>query len=581
MLGGYGDPGLLVCTTGLRQLAVASGASTDLRTIELQPADLDADGDLDLVVFTRDQVHERRNDGTGSFTASAFRGGCEGVIHQVRVDLDGDGDRDMLRFGLGLQVSSSILTTTAVYTVTPNRFEMVGASRLPASSGGTGFATGDVDGNGFADFVVTHAEPPGPIASTIQFATNDGSGVFAFRWASRTGGYQNGFFTDLNADGRDEYVFTGYDTVNGYLPNVAGAMATTKLPLPIGNATQQTTSGTGVDLDGDGDNDLIFVLGIGNNYVLRVLMNLPGGFVDESATRVSGPFGAGSYPRLHRADFDGDGDQDIWVHSWSDDQLWLYQAGVLTFAPGAIPVNGYGGSESLLGDLDGDGDVDIKSGPKVLRNQGGTFTVVPNAVPNTFGNDAHVAAVDVDDDGDLDLVGSGVVAWNNGNAIFVNASNVLPFAYGTGIGVRVVKDFDRDGDPDVVSWNGSTYRSSVLINQLRQLRLQGDADLGGVITFRHTVKPGQNALATLTILACSFAEIAPVEVSGFGWLRIDPVQAVLLGPFLLPATGGEIVHQEAVPANPALLGMFFCAQPLELRGSRLRLGNFVSTWIGR
>ncbi|HEX5050332.1 MAG TPA: VCBS repeat-containing protein [Planctomycetota bacterium] len=578
VFGGYGEPGRLMRTTALRQLALAPGAATDLRTLELQPVDLDGDGDLDLMVFTRDQVHQRINDGAGSFAATAWLGGCEDVRHQVRVDVDGDGDRDVLRFGLGIQVSSSIISTTAVYTVTPTRFEMVGASRLPVSAGITGFATGDIDGDNLADFVVSHNEPSG---STIQFVTNDGSGVFSFRWANRTAGYENGFFTDLDSDGLDEYVFTGFDTVNGYLPNVAGTMATTKVPLPIGTATQQTTSGAGVDLDGDGDRDLIFVLAIGNNYVLRVLMNHPGGFVDESATRVFGPFGTGAYPRLYHADFDGDGDQDIWVHSWADDQLWLQQAGVLTFAAGAIPVNGYGGSESAMGDFDGDGDIDLKSGTQILRNQGGHFSVVPNALPNISGMDLLRVAVDVDDDGDIDLVGSGRVAWNTGNAIFVNATNVLPFAWGTGIGVRVVEDFDRDGDPDMVSWNGNTHRSSVLINQLRQLRLEGDADLGGAITFRHTVKPGQSAIATLTVLACSFAEIAPTEVPGFGWLRIDPTQAIPLGPFLLPAAGGEIVHQEPVPGDPALLGMFFCAQPLELRGSRLRLGNFVSTWIGR
>ena len=234
-----------------------------------------------------------------------------------------------------------------------------------------------------------------------------------------------------------------------------------------------------------------------------------------------------------------------------------------------------------MGDFDGDGDIDLTSGPKLLRNQGGLFVFVPNAIPNVLGNDSARYAVDIDDDGDLDLIGSGIVFWNNGAGVFSLANSVLPFAWGTGQGVRVVDDFDLDGDADVVTFHGGTHVTSVLINQLRQLRLEATGRLGDVITFRYSTRPGETAYATATVLACSFAETPPTMVPGIGWLRIDATQAILLGPYVIPAAGGEVVHQESVPPNPALIGMFLCAQPLELRGSRLRLGNFVSTWIGR
>lgn len=82
-------------------------------------------------------------------------------------------------------------------------------------------------------------------------------------------------------------------------------------------------------------------------------------------------------------------------------------------------------------------------------------------------------------------------------------------------------------------------------------------------------------------LACSYAKTTPAPYGSYGWLQIDQAQLISLGPYLLPAQGGELVHTESVPLDPGLIGCFFCVQPVELRGNRWRIGNFVETWVGR
>lgn len=64
-------------------------------------------------------------------------------------------------------------------------------------------------------------------------------------------------------------------------------------------------------------------------------------------------------------------------------------------------------------------------------------------------------------------------------------------------------------------------------------------------------------------------------------MQIDAVQSVLFGPVLLPATGGTGSHFQPLPVSTALVGVPLAGQPLEWRGSRLRLGNCVDTLIGR
>lgn len=571
VLGGDGDQGVLLRTTGPRQLTLDASAPTGRRTIRMLSADVDGDLDLDLHVFSRDQGYLMVNDGTGHFALADTYGGTEDVAHVIGLDIDEDGDTDFLRLGFGTATAPATVSWTAAYTIRPGVLDYDGASRMPISSTSTTFATGDIDGNGLADVVVASG-------GTTQFAANDGRGVFSYRWAQRTSLSLNGFFADLTGDGRDEYVFTG-PAPAGVLSNTGGELATTATPLPIG-ASGDAPAGTGLDVDGDGDQDLAFALRLGTYQALRIVMNHGSSWVEESATRVVGPVAAGQYPSVHAADLDGDGDLDVWLHTESEEQIWRNTAGVFTYVPAGVPINGWGGDNASFGDLDGDGDIDLHASRIVMRNQGnGTFVASSAWVPNTFENENLRLSADVDDDGDLDLVGGAAVVWNNGLGVFSQATGVLPFVSGSGSGVVSMSDMDLDGDPDAIAV--ANNRPLVLINQLRQLRMDSPVLQGGSITFRLRMRPGETPTPIAAFFVCSFSQIDPLMVPGIGWVQVDPAQFFPLGAYVLPAAGGDVVHQEPVPVDPTLHGRFFCAQPLELRGDRIRLGNLVSTWIDR
>jgi hypothetical protein len=130
------------------------------------------------------------------------------------------------------------------------------------------------------------------------------------------------------------------------------------------------------DVDGDGDNDIIVTdcdqagsraLWLENDgdtspeFTVNLLPNEPGG-------------GTGSFHSLSVADFDGDGDQDIFSVEQEDDKilppfspprwfLWerLNTPSEVSFEQHIIFDGRLGGHDAIAGDVDGDGDLDICS----------------------------------------------------------------------------------------------------------------------------------------------------------------------------------------------------------------------------
>lgn len=173
-------------------------------------------------------------------------------------------------------------------------------------------------------------------------------------------------------------------------------------------------------------------------------------------------------------DLDADGALDAVVR---DEQtlLVLRNRGDATFdAPQALP--GYG--TPVIGDVDGDGDLDVATGDLVMLNDGqGHFEPGPEAK-------GCVALADVDGDADLDCLAVfgygdsqmllGHVLFNTGSGTF-EAGTVTPFGFECD-----VVDLDADGDLDAVCISPVLEAARVFINDGRGGFTRSEQVLGDV-----------------------------------------------------------------------------------------------------
>ena len=171
-------------------------------------------------------------------------------------------------------------------------------------------------------------------------------------------------------------------------------------------------------------------------------------------------------------DMDGDGDLDLveGVAGRSGIYLNRLKEATADFSPRAVP--GLPGPDAnsrglALGDVDGDGDLDIALGnfnvfSRVYLNAGDGVTYTPYVITTDQTQTDYIVLFDADGDGDLDAATA-----NHGqrNRLYKNTGDPLqPFGpagvpgtdispFGLGSQALAVGDLDNDGDLDLVSLN--------------------------------------------------------------------------------------------------------------------------------
>lgn len=178
------------------------------------------------------------------------------------------------------------------------------------------------------------------------------------------------------------------------------------------------------DADGDGDVDILSAemhLEAGADARLRVFVNQGNGnfMVDELAVGMDNH-------ESQFADIDGDGDADIVSKpfNWFTPRLDIWEqadASALAVGWDRVVIDSERTDQAIFvipTDVDGDGDVDVASGPNLLLNPGDVSGQWPRVQVGPGFNQVIVVE-DVDEDGDVDLVGTqGVGAAPNSELIW-------------------------------------------------------------------------------------------------------------------------------------------------------------------
>jgi hypothetical protein len=487
---------------------------------EIAVVDFDADGDLDVVVGSQldEELGVMLGDGSGGFVLGPLVTSSQRTERIALHDMDGDGRRDLV---LGWRSPGSVFVTPAE---ADGSFLGLVNSRsfvLPLESGLTDHVVADLDGDGFEDLAGV-----GEFARIgLVTAWRDASGAFEspqlFSEAIADRSFTIG---DFNVDGMPDLAYQDFESTSGAIALgdglggfLVGAAHTALKDLPartgdvdgdgipdvvmVSNAGLQrklyVSLGLGTalgdlapaltqtlnwnvagvelgDVDGDGLLDAVvaqsgFVVAQGG-FVFHVFIgNGDGTFVPSQAAIVV-PLSPAQY-RL--GDLDGDGDMDI-AGARGDELFVVLGTGDGTFgAPQTIVVPN-GADDLELVDLDGDAVPEI-----VLKSASiGGFTVVKGSatatpevtlVPVAISYISSLAAGDVDGDGRNDLV---LGQWTGCGVIVFRGRGDRTFEAGTkycalGLVQRVeLVDADGDGDLDILATSFMNGEVSLLRNLL-------------------------------------------------------------------------------------------------------------------
>ena len=339
------------------------------------PVDLDGDGDMDLLsTLTSDgDVVWYENDGSQRFTKQTIDANFPGVTDVIAVRLNGDNLPDIAAVGAG---TSNKLT---VYMNNGNRTFTAGTNVGGTLNGANSVAAGDLDGDGQQDLLTSAAN------QGVQWHRNNGDGTFTptVISASTTAGFSRVIAVDLDGDGDQDVVATGRadGTVIWFSNNGSGTFS----PGSLASGLSNPSAVQALDLDDDGDVDLVVGEAGTNAATSAIAVYLNNGSESFTRQKISGDLTSiGRIEAVFVADIDGDGDFDI--------------AFAADGAPGAF---GWYANTGAAG--------------------GVTFEANPRIVSGTETNPTAIRVVDMNQDGVLDFV----TATNSANTIAVWAQGAL------------------------------------------------------------------------------------------------------------------------------------------------------------
>lgn len=412
-------------------------------------ADLDSDGDEDVLFSTRGTVGWYENEG-GDF-GEQTRIPTIVADALVAADVDRDGDLDII----GASHFGSSNHSTQWYENLDGKARF-GEAKHITSEGDRLLVSTDLDNDGDVD-ILTRAGN-----SLVWYENENGSG--SFREAQRISASARILGTlstaDLDGDGDLDILasslsLSGSGSVFWYQnTNGEGQFGES---LTITNAAEKPRSTLAADLDVDGDLDVIVAARDG----LTWHTNLNGEGVFGSAVRLDTAHYFGG--ELTTADMNADGTPEIIVSNEYQGVLWYKNNNTPGEFEGPHPISSRRAGQLLDAadiDLDGDPDVVVAFGETISwhENTDGAPSSEQRHLITEHGNASSVEPVDIDGDGDIDVIVAShtndVVTWRENLDGKGEFSVPRPIAADLG-GPETVRTADIDGDGDLDVFSGS------------------------------------------------------------------------------------------------------------------------------
>jgi hypothetical protein len=441
--------------------ALSAGYGVGSNPASITNADLDNDGDLDLVTanYLGHTLSVLLNEGSGTFAAHVAHPVAPYPQHLMSADLDGDGRVDLACSNGGSNVISVVWNQGNGVLAAPTQYG------VPA---GGPIAAVDLNGDRQLELMCTNVDV---LEYTLSTLWNQGNRSFAPPMSRELGRYPHSVAgVDLDEDSDTDLICAGNGT-SAALMNRGGGVLQTHAQYPLNTTPFSVAHG---DFDIDGDIDLAATTQSSDN--LTILSNRGDGSI-ESRVALPLNLGATCILAMESADLNADGLTDLAGIDCVNNRIpIILNQGDGTFAAHGEQVTASSLTAMTLADLDGDDDVDVactsrySHSAEVLLNHGdGTFDHLGVSLVGI--TPIAITSSDLDGDGDVDLaivnVGHGTplsVYLNHGDGTFAQpAAYILGNVYDDEAWITSA-DFDGDGDGDLAVLN-SHGNVAVLSNQ--------------------------------------------------------------------------------------------------------------------
>jgi hypothetical protein len=521
---GDGKPDLVSCNIGDGTISVLLGngdgtfqppvaySAGEVNAVAV--GDFNGDGKPDIAVAngggagTPKQISILLGNGDGTFQPAVNYPANNYTVNLVAGDFNGDGKLDIA----ALATNFSGTNYSGEVDILLGNGDGTFQAPLVTSTGTYGniVTAADFNHDGKLDLAVSNTND-----ANLVILLGNGDGTFTTGASYLAGGYQSvgerwyGFVAaDVNLDGKPDLVLT-LAGVQGFQVMLGNGDGTFSTPVSYGAAVQSYAPIV-ADFNGDGKPD-VAVTDQTANLVYVFLGNGDGTF-QKSINYAAG----GALQGITVADFNRDGNADLATADFGGaDTTILLGNGDGSFR--AARSFGIGSTQSYtpsitLGDLNGDGKLDVATGATslLLGNGDGTFqpfvSLPLNAVPN-----GGLLAADFNHDGKLDLA-----ATTNNNCV---SSCLVAVLLGNGNGTfQPEKDFSTGFLSPVSLAAGGSVPDLVVggVNSTGKNAAVAIGDGAGDFTVASTYGGGQGSLQGLPVTGDFNGDGNWDFVAGFG-----------------------------------------------------------------